>query len=32
MEGELARSKAQLPSLLLALLSLWPGEWVGSRC
>uniref|UniRef100_A0A8B9NPT9 Ig-like domain-containing protein n=1 Tax=Accipiter nisus TaxID=211598 RepID=A0A8B9NPT9_9AVES len=25
MEGELARSKAQLPSLLLALLSLWPG-------
>lgn len=31
MEGELARSKARLPSLLLALLGLGPGECMGGR-
>lgn len=31
MEGELVRSKARLPSLLLALLGLGPGECVGGR-
>lgn len=31
MEGELARSKARLPSLLLALLGLGPGECAGGR-
>ena len=31
MEGELAGSKAWLPSLLLALLGLGPGECVGGR-
>jgi len=31
MEGELARSRARLPSLLLALLGLGPGECTGGR-